>query len=110
MVTAGGIDHRHLRNDLQGADGLLEQRSFPAGEQGRPLGSAGGPADGHSGQQAAAVGHRCAGEASVSGGTSPMDPFEADKAGADPAQGRGRLPAFQDHLPGDGYPPGPWMS
>jgi hypothetical protein len=49
MVTAGGVDHQHLRNDLQGADGLLEQRFFPEGEQGRQVGPAaarptGGPA------------------------------------------------------------------
>jgi len=84
MVTAGGVDHKHLRNHLQGADGLLEQRSFSEGEQGRQVGPAGGSADGHSGQRASAVGHRCAGEASVTGDTSPMGPFEADEAGADP--------------------------
>jgi hypothetical protein len=84
MVAAGGVDHQHLRDDLQGADGLLEQRSFPEGEQGWQVGPAGGSADGHSSQRAAAVGHRCAGEALVIGGTSPIGPFEADEAGADP--------------------------
>ena len=70
MVTSGGVDHQHLRDDRQGADGLLEQRAFPEGEQGRQVGPGGGPADTHPGQLAAAVGHRRAGEASVTGGTS----------------------------------------
>jgi hypothetical protein len=82
MVTAGGLDHQHLGDDLRGTDGPLEQGNFPEGEQGRQIGPAGGPADTHPRQQATAAGHRCAGEASVIGGTSPLDPLVADEAGA----------------------------
>jgi hypothetical protein len=99
MVAASGVDHRHLRDDRQGTDGLLEQGTFPQREQGRHIGPAGGPADTHPGQLAAAVGHRRAGEASVTGGTSPVDRLEAGEAGADPRLGRRRLPGFRGQLP-----------
>ena len=66
MVTSGGIDHQHLRGDRQGTHGLLEQGSLPEGEQGRQIGPAGGPADGHPAQQAA-MGHDSAGEPGVTG-------------------------------------------
>jgi SOS-response transcriptional repressor LexA len=84
MVASGGVDHQHVRGDRQGADGLLEQGAFPEGEQGRQIGPAGGPADTRPGQQAAAVSDGCAGEASVTCGTSSLDRLEADEAGADP--------------------------
>jgi hypothetical protein len=99
MVAAGGIDHQHLRGDQQGPHGLLEQGSFPEGEQGGPVGPTGGPCAAHPGQQLAAVGDRCPGEASVTGGTGPVGPFEADEAGADPQQVRRWLPALWGHLP-----------
>jgi hypothetical protein len=82
-------------------------------EQGWQIRPTSGPAAGHAGQQAAA-GDGCAGEASVTAGASFLDLFEADEAGADPRQGRRRLPAFRgqlsegllplDELVGDGWP------
>jgi hypothetical protein len=63
MVPAGGIDHQDLGSDRQGTHGLLEQGAFAEGEQGRPVGPTGGPADAHPGQQAAAVRDRCPGGA-----------------------------------------------
>jgi hypothetical protein len=95
MVAAGGIDNQHLGGDRQSAHRPLEQRPFPEGEQGRQVGPTGEPADAHPGQQLAAVGDRCPGEPPVTGGTGPVDSFEADEAGADPQQGRRRLPVFR---------------
>jgi hypothetical protein len=90
MVAAGGIDHQHLGDDRQGTHGLLEQRAFAEGEQGRPVRPTGGPADAHPGQRAAAGDDRCPGESSVTGGAGPVDSFEADEAGAEPQPGRRR--------------------
>jgi hypothetical protein len=99
MVAASGVDQQDLGGERQGPHGLLEQRSFAEGEQGRQVGPAGGPADAHPGQQAAAVGHRCPGEPSVTGGAGPVDAFEADEAGANPQHVRRRLPVFRGQLP-----------
>jgi len=99
MVAAGGVDQQDLGGERQGANGLLEQRPFAEGEQGRQVGPASGPTGGHPGKQAATVRNRCPGEPSVTGGTGPVDAFEADEAGADPQHGRGRLPASRGHLP-----------
>jgi hypothetical protein len=99
MVAAGGVDQQDLGGERQGTHGLLEQRPFAEGEQGRQIRPTGGPTDGHPGQQAAAVGDRCPGEPSVTGGTGPLDAFEADEAGADPQHGRRRLPVFGGQLP-----------
>jgi hypothetical protein len=99
MVASGRVDHQHLRGDRQGAHGLLEQRPFPEGEQGRQVRPAGGPADAHPSQQATALSHRSPDKPPVTGGISSLDPLEADEAGADPAQGRLRLPAFRGQLP-----------
>jgi hypothetical protein len=67
------------------------RRASRAGRYGPPA----GPLLTAPGQQAAAVGHGGAGKARVAGGAGPLDPFEADEAGADPRQGRGWLPAFR---------------
>jgi hypothetical protein len=58
-VAAGGVDDQHLGGDRQGANGILEQGSFPEGEQCWAVGPAGGPYAAHPGQQAAAVPDRC---------------------------------------------------
>jgi hypothetical protein len=99
MVAAGGVDEQDLGGERQGAHGLLEQRPFPESEQGRPVGPAGGPTGGHPGQQAATVRDRGPGEPSVTHGTGPVDPFEADEAGADPQHSRRRLPVFRGYFP-----------
>jgi hypothetical protein len=64
-----------------------------------PVGPTRGPADAHPGQQPTAVDHRCPGEPRVTRGAGPVDPFEADEAGPDPPQGRGRLPTFRGQVP-----------
>jgi hypothetical protein len=93
VVASGGIDNQDLRGDWQGAHGLLEQRPFPEGEQRWQVGPTSGPAAGHALQQAAAVRDRRASESSITGGTDPLHALEADEAGANPSQGRRRLPA-----------------
>jgi hypothetical protein len=71
-----------------GTRGLLEQRPFAEDEQGRQIRPSGEPADAHPGQQPAALGHRCPGEPSVTGGTGPKYAFEADEAGRQSAARR----------------------
>jgi hypothetical protein len=62
MVASGRVDQQHLGGDRQGAYGLLEQRPLPEGEEGWQVRPAGGRADAHPSQQAAAVGYRCPGK------------------------------------------------
>src|SRR5215216_5929064 len=99
MVPSRGVDYQYLGSDPQGAYRLLEQGSFPEGEQGGQVRPASGSAARRPGQQATAVGDGGPGEPCVTDGTGPLDPLEADEAASDPQQGCRRLPAFRGQLP-----------
>jgi hypothetical protein len=86
--TSGAIGRARTACSSRGPS----RRASRVGRQG----PAGGPTTGHPGQQAAAVRDRCPGEPSVTGGTSPLDPLEADEAGTDPQYGGSRPVAMPD--------------